>query len=62
MGDCCAPTRILKWTMTRNQKELLTFVEQLADLNPRRLVVNHGEIFEGEGGNQIRTSFASLFR
>lgn len=61
MGDCCAPTRVLKWALTRNQKELLGFVEQLAELNPRRLIVNHGEIFEGEGGNQIRTSFASLF-
>jgi len=62
MGDCCAPTRALKWFLTSNKTELLKFVEQLAELNPRRIVVNHGEIYEGEGGNQIRTSFASLFR
>jgi hypothetical protein len=62
MGDCCAPTRVLKWFLTKNRQELLKFVEQLAELNPRRIIVNHGEIFEGEGGNQIRTSFASLFR
>lgn len=62
MGDCCAPTRVLKWIFCSDQNELLKFVEQLADLNPRRLIVNHGKIFEGEGGNQIRTSFASLFR
>lgn len=62
MGDCCAPTRALKWFSTSNKTELLKFVEQLAELNPRRIVVNHGEIYEGEGGNQIRTSFASLFR
>jgi hypothetical protein len=40
----------------------LAFAEQMAELNPRRIIVNHGDIFEGEGGNQIRTSFASLFR
>ena len=62
MGDCCAPTRILKWAFTSDSSELLAFVEQMAELNPRRIIVNHGEIFEGEGGNQIRTSFASLFR
>ena len=62
MGDCCAPTRALKWLFTSNRTELLSFVEQIAALNPRRIIVNHGEIFEGEGGNQIRTSFASLFR
>lgn len=61
MGDCCAPTRALKWVMTLNKKELLDFIEQLAELNPRRIIVNHGDIFEGEGGNQIRTAFASLF-
>ncbi|NBO37707.1 DUF4336 domain-containing protein [bacterium] len=61
MGECCAPTRVLKWVMTSNRDELLAFVEQMAELNPRRIVVNHGEIFEGEGGNQIRTSFSSLF-
>jgi len=62
MGDCCAPTRALKWLLTKNRPELLKFVEQLAELNPRRIIVNHGDIYEGEGGNQIRTSFASLFR
>ncbi|NBW81347.1 DUF4336 domain-containing protein [bacterium] len=61
MGDCCAPTRALKWLMTSERKILLQFVEQMAELNPRRIIVNHGDIFEGEGGNQIRTSFASLF-
>lgn len=62
MGDCCAPTRVLKWLLTLDKRALLQFVEQLAELNPRRIIVNHGEIYEGEGGNQIRTSFASLFR
>lgn len=62
MGECCAPTRALKWIFTYDSKELLMFVEQMAALNPRRIILNHGEIFEGEGGNQIRTSFASLFR
>lgn len=62
MGDCCAPTRTLKWVMTRSNSQLLAFAEQMAELNPRRIIVNHGDIFEGEGGNQIRTSFASLFR
>ncbi|MEN9808537.1 MAG: hypothetical protein RLZZ488_104 [Pseudomonadota bacterium] len=61
MGECCSPTRTLKWLLTNDKKELLHFVSQLAELNPRRIVVNHGEIFEGEGGNQIRTSFALLF-
>lgn len=61
MGECCAPTRVLKWLMTTNAKELLKFIEQLAELNPRRIIVNHGQVFEGEGGNQIRTAFASLF-
>jgi hypothetical protein len=61
MGDCCAPTRTLRWIFTKDRKELLSFIEQIAELNPKRIVVNHGEIFEGEGGNQIRTSFASLF-
>lgn len=61
MGECCAPTRLLKWAMTSDKKELLQFAEQLAELSPRRIIVNHGEIYEGEGGNQIRTSFASLF-
>jgi hypothetical protein len=61
MGECCAPTRTLRWVFTKNRKELLLFVEQIAELNPKRIIVNHGEIFEGEGGNQIRTSFASLF-
>jgi hypothetical protein len=62
MGDCCAPTRVLKWFMTHDAKELLAFVEQLAQLNPKRIVVNHGAVFEGEAGSQIRTAFASLFR
>jgi hypothetical protein len=61
MGDGCAPTRAMKWLMTNDKKKLLRFAEQLAELNPRRIIVNHGCVYEGEGGNQIRTSFAALF-
>lgn len=61
VGGRFGPSLLAKFVFTNDRKALLASVDRLAALNPKNIVVGHGDVFQGRGGEILRSGFAEIF-
>ncbi len=61
VGGHLGPSRLMKFAFTKNRNELLKSVTSLSQRPISRIIMNHGDIFEGDGSKILRKSFTEIF-
>ncbi|MDZ4082482.1 MAG: DUF4336 domain-containing protein [Bdellovibrionales bacterium] len=61
VGGRFGPTRALKWIFTKDRPALLETYRQILALDFERIIVNHGNILERNGRDELRKSVKEIF-